>query len=51
MFDGKDLGERKPVSVTNYIVSDGKNPVIITFETDKPNAATWLNGLEFKQIK
>ncbi|WP_096433733.1 glycoside hydrolase family 2 TIM barrel-domain containing protein [Labilibaculum antarcticum] len=51
MYDANDIGERKPISVTNYIDSDGVNSVTITFETDKENAATWLNGLEFKQIK
>ncbi|MGQ1910131.1 glycoside hydrolase family 2 protein [Marinifilum sp. RC60d5] len=51
LYDGKDVGERKPVSVTNYIESDGLNPVSISFETDKKDAETWLNGLEFKRIK
>lgn len=51
MYDANDMGERNPISVTNFIESDGANPVTITFETDKENAATWLNGLEFKQIK
>lgn len=49
--DGKDIGERKPISVTNYIESDGVNPIIIKFEIDKKDAQTWLNGLEFKRIK
>lgn len=50
MYDLKDTGERKPISVTNYIESDGNNPVRISFETDKKNAQTWLNGLEFRQV-
>ncbi|WP_430936000.1 glycoside hydrolase family 2 protein [Saccharicrinis sp. 156] len=49
--DGKDIGERKPISVTNYIESDGVNPIVIKFETDNKGAETWLNGLEFKRIK
>ena len=49
--DGKDIGERKPMSVTHFIESDGINPVIIKFETDKKDAHTWLNGLEFKRVE
>ncbi|PKQ65010.1 glycosyl hydrolase [Labilibaculum filiforme] len=51
IMDGKDIGERSPISVTNYIKSDGISPVVIKFETNKKDAQTWLNGLEFKQIK
>jgi beta-galactosidase len=50
IFNEKDNGERKPISVTNYIESDGINPVSISFETDKEGAQTWLNGFEFKRI-
>ncbi len=46
-----DIGERKPVSVTNFIESDGNSPVELTFQTDKDNAETWLNGLEFRKLK
>ncbi|WP_111707629.1 glycoside hydrolase family 2 TIM barrel-domain containing protein [Lutibacter citreus] len=49
--DGTDIGERKPMFVTNLIESDGVNPVVIKFETDKKDAHTWLNGFEFKRIK
>ncbi|WP_198931710.1 glycoside hydrolase family 2 TIM barrel-domain containing protein [Labilibacter marinus] len=49
--DGKDIGEREPMSVTNFVESDGVNPVTISFETDKKDAHTWLNGLSFKRVK
>ncbi|MEH0152495.1 glycoside hydrolase family 2 TIM barrel-domain containing protein [Limibacter armeniacum] len=50
IFNAKDIGERKPISVTNIIESNGTDPVEIYFRTDKESAATWLNGLEFKRV-
>ncbi|WP_111708227.1 glycoside hydrolase family 2 protein [Lutibacter citreus] len=49
--DGKDMGERKPMSVTHFLESNGKQAINLSFRIDKEVGITWLNGMEFKQIK
>lgn len=48
--DARDIGERNPTSVTNYIVSDGVHPVTLTLKIDGKGKQTWLNGFEFRQV-
>ncbi len=49
--DVSDIGEREPMSVTNYFESHGVSPVVINVATNKEGAQTWFNGLSFKRIK
>lgn len=46
-----DIGERKPLSFTQFFKAEKNKEVKLNFKTDKENSYTWLNGFELIRIK
>ncbi|BDD02299.1 hypothetical protein PEPS_45790 (plasmid) [Persicobacter psychrovividus] len=45
-----DAQERKPLFMVNYIVSNGKDPIVLDFYNENIEQSIWLNGLILEQV-